>query len=52
MITWDGTRKQTVEVDEDGNASETIVMLDKFVPIINAIEFTPDHRLGQIVKIS
>ena len=45
-------RKQTVEVDEDGNASETIVMLDKFVPIINAIEFTPDHRLGQIVKIS
>ena len=45
-------RKQTVEVDENGNASETIVMLDKFVPIINAIEFTPDHRLGQIVKIS
>ena len=45
-------RRQTVEVDEDGNATETIVMLDKFVPIINAIEFTPDHRLGQIVKIS
>lgn len=45
-------RKQTTEVDEDGNVSETIVMLDKFVPIINAIEFTPDHRLGEIVKIS
>lgn len=39
-------------VDEDGNISETIVMLDKFVPVINAIEFTPGDRLGQVVKIS
>ena len=45
-------RIQTMEVDDKGNVSQTITMLDKFVPIINAIEFTPDHRLGQIVKIS
>lgn len=45
-------RTQSMEVDDKGNVSETIVMLDKFVPTINAIEFTPDHRLGQIVKIS
>ena len=45
-------RTVSTDVDDDGNVSETIVMLDKFVPVINAIEFTPDHRLGQIVKIS
>lgn len=45
-------RIQNLEVDEKGNVSETITMLDKFVPTINAIEFTADHRLGQIVKIS
>lgn len=45
-------RSVTTEVDEKGNASQTIVMLDRFVPVINAIEFTPDHRLGQIVKIA
>ena len=45
-------RSVTTDVDEKGNVSETITMLDKFVPVINAIEFTPDHRLGQIVKIS
>jgi tRNA1(Val) A37 N6-methylase TrmN6 len=45
-------RTQTVDVDDKGDAKQTVVMLDKFVPIINAIEFTPDHRLGQIVKIS
>jgi tRNA1(Val) A37 N6-methylase TrmN6 len=39
-------------VDGDGDISETIVMLDKFVPVINAIEFTPGDRLGQVVKIS
>jgi len=27
-------------------------MLDRFVPVINAIDFTPGDRLGQIVKIS
>ena len=48
-------RKKTtssVEVDEKGNTKQTVTMLDQFVPVINAIEFTPDHRLGQIVKIS
>lgn len=40
------------DVDDKGNVSETITMLDRFVPVINAIEFTPDNRLGQIVKIS
>lgn len=45
-------RIQNLEVDEKGNVSETITMLDKFVPTINAIEVTADHRLGQIVKIS
>lgn len=45
-------RIASTDVDEQGNVSQTIVMLDKFVPAINAIEFTPDHRLGQIVKIN
>lgn len=45
-------RKVSIEVDEKGNASQSIVMLDRFVPVINAIEFTPDERLGQIVKIA
>lgn len=45
-------RKVSVDVDDKGNASQTTVMLDRFVPAINAIELTPDHRLGQIVKIS
>ena len=45
-------RSVNTEVDEKGNVSETVIMLDKFVPVINAIEFTPDERLGQIVKIS
>ena len=42
----------TVDVDEKGNTKQTVTMLDQFVPVINAIEFTLDHRLGQIVKIS
>ncbi|MBR5704549.1 MAG: class I SAM-dependent methyltransferase [Deltaproteobacteria bacterium] len=48
------TKKNTVsvDVDEKGNTKQTVTMLDQFVPVINAIEFTPDHRLGQIVKIS
>lgn len=45
-------RQVSVEVDDKGNASQTTVMLDRFVPVINAIELTPDHRLGQIVKIA
>ncbi|WP_263598936.1 hypothetical protein [Comamonas avium] len=42
----------SVDVDDKGNASQTTVMLDRFVPVINAIELTPDQRLGQIVKIA
>ncbi len=45
-------RKVNTEVNEKGDVSQTVVMLDVFVPVINAIEFTPDHRLGQIVKIA
>jgi tRNA1(Val) A37 N6-methylase TrmN6 len=45
-------RHVSVDVDDKGNASQTTVMLDRFVPAINAIELTPDHRLGQIVKIA
>jgi len=45
-------RTVTTDVSEDGDVSQTITMLDKFVPVINAIEFTPGDRLGQIVKIS
>ena len=45
-------RSVAMEVNEKGEASQVITMLDRFVPVINAIEFTPDHRLGQIVKIA
>jgi hypothetical protein len=45
-------RTVSTEVNEKGEVSQTITMLDKFVPAITALEFTPDHRLGQIVKIS
>jgi hypothetical protein len=31
----------SVDFDEKGQASQTTVMLDRFVPVINAIEFTP-----------
>ena len=41
-----------MDVDEKGDVTQTVTMLDRFVPVINAIEFTPDHRLGQIVKIT
>ncbi|MCR6481046.1 DUF6094 domain-containing protein [Variovorax sp. ZS18.2.2] len=45
-------RSITTDVNDKGEVSQTTVMLDRFVPVINAIEFTPDHRLGQIVKIA
>ena len=44
-------RSVTSDVDANGDVCRTVVMVDKFVPVINAIEFTPDHRLGQIVRI-
>ena len=45
-------RTVATQVDDNGNVTETITMLDRFVPVINAIDFTPGDRLGQIVKIS
>nr|WP_186329833.1 DUF6094 domain-containing protein [Variovorax boronicumulans] len=45
-------RTITTELNKKGEASQVITMLDRFVPVINAIEFTPDHRLGQIVKVA
>lgn len=45
-------RKVSTDVDEKGNASQSTVLLDRFVPVINAIELTADARLGQIVKIA
>lgn len=45
-------RKVERSIDAKGKVSETIIMLDRFVPVINAIEFTPGDRLGEIVKIS
>jgi hypothetical protein len=45
-------RTVATEVNESGDVMQTVTMLDKFVPIINAIEFTPGPQLGQIVRIS
>lgn len=45
-------RTVTTDVNDKGEAQQCITVLDRFVPVINAIEFTPDHRLGQIVKIA
>ena len=45
-------RTVATQVDDNGSVTETITMLDRFVPVINAIDFTPGDRLGQIVKIS
>ncbi|RMX08217.1 SAM-dependent methyltransferase [Corticibacter populi] len=45
-------RRVETDINEKGDVSQTITLLDRFVPVINAIEFTPDHRLGQIVKIA
>lgn len=38
-------------IDEQGNYSETIVMTDKFVPIIRGIDMTAGPTLGDIVTI-
>ena len=46
-------KSRTVEqtVDDDGNVSQTVVLTDKFVPIIRGIDMTPGESLGQIVTI-
>jgi len=38
-------------IDEKGNYSETVVMTDKFVPIIRGIDMTAGPTLGDIVTI-
>jgi tRNA1(Val) A37 N6-methylase TrmN6 len=45
-------RTVCMETDEKGNVRQTVTMLDKFVPVISAIEFTPGPDKGRIVKIS
>lgn len=45
-------RSVSTEVDADGNVSQTVTMLDRFVPVINAIDCTPGPNLGKIVRIS
>ncbi|AOW13351.1 hypothetical protein LPB72_09915 [Hydrogenophaga crassostreae] len=45
-------RTVSMETDEKGNVHQTVTMLDKFVPVISAIEFTPGPDKGRIVKIS
>ena len=44
-------RSSVVETDDDGNVTETVTLIDRFVPVINAIEFTPGPNLGRIVTI-
>lgn len=44
-------RSSVVEADDDGNVTETVTLIDRFVPVINAIEFTPGPNLGRIVTI-
>lgn len=45
-------RSVSMETDEKGNVSQTITMIDRFVPVITAIEFTPGPDLGRIIRIS
>lgn len=44
---------RTVELSEnpDGTANETVILTDRFVPVIRAIDFTPGSRLGSVVTI-
>ena len=42
----------TMEATDKGDVKQIITMLDKFVPVISAIEFTPGSNKGRIVKIS
>lgn len=46
------TIKTTTEVDENGKQSEVKEHLDKFVPMIRALDFTPDSpTFGQVLEI-
>jgi hypothetical protein len=45
-------RRMETTFNEKGEASQTVILTDKFVPSINAIELTPGEKLGQIVKVA
>ena len=45
------SRSVELTIDEKGNYSETVVMTDKFVPIIRGIDMTAGPTLGDIVTI-
>lgn len=38
-------------VDDEGNLSETVVLTDRFVPVIRGIEFTPGADFGRVITI-
>ena len=42
---------ETISVDDDGNTTETVTQIDKFVPTIRAIELTENHSKGEIFTI-
>lgn len=44
---------RTVELSEnaDGTANETVILTDRFVPVIRGIDFTPGSSLGAVVTI-
>lgn len=44
-------RTSTFETDEDGEVATTVTLTDKFVPVINAIEFTPGPNFGRVLTI-
>lgn len=45
-------RSVSMETDEKGNVTQTVTMIDRFVPVIMGIDFTPGPDLGRIVRIS
>jgi hypothetical protein len=44
-------RATVFETNEQGDVSQVVTLTDKFVPVINAIDFTPGPQLGRIVTI-
>jgi hypothetical protein len=47
------TKTKTVETvaNEKGDVSETVILIDRFVPVIRGIDMTAGPNLGQIVTI-
>lgn len=46
------TTDKTYEEDADGNITETITSLDKFVPVIRALDMTPESQtFGRLITI-